>query len=157
MTFNLLHKSANRQSLILSPGPPIPTNLLCLPTYSINLCPCLLSALILGNLAISAHCNENPPIYICVTFLGIAGPSPKFHIQVSVIDLYIPRIGTHISCSRMGRSIVGIYKSLRDTLMWKLWLWPRNSFSVNICFDRYWCLAVQVSRYSSVLCLTTLI
>jgi hypothetical protein len=27
---------------------------------------------------------------------------------VSVSDLYIPRIGPHISCSRIGRAIVGI-------------------------------------------------
>jgi hypothetical protein len=29
--------------------------------------------------------------------------SPNFHIHVSVSDLYIPRIGPHISCSRIGR------------------------------------------------------
>ncbi len=30
---------------------------------------------------------------------------------------------------------VHIYKSLTDTWMWKLGLWPRNSFSGNICFE----------------------
>ncbi len=34
--------------------------------------------------------------------------------------------------SRIGRSIVGINKSLTDTWMWKLGLWPRNSFSGNL-------------------------
>ena len=34
--------------------------------------------------------------------------SPNFHIHVSVSDLYIPRIGPHISCSKIGRPIVGI-------------------------------------------------
>jgi hypothetical protein len=29
-----------------------------------------------------------------------------------VSDLYIPRIGPHTSCSRIDRSILGIYKSL---------------------------------------------
>jgi hypothetical protein len=29
--------------------------------------------------------------------------SPNFHIDVSVSDLYIPRLGPHISCSRIGR------------------------------------------------------
>ncbi len=49
-------------------------------------------------------------------------------------DLYIPRIGLHISCSRIGRLIVGKYKSLTDTCMLKLGLWPRKYFSGNICF-----------------------
>ena len=39
-----------------------------------------------------------------------------------------------ISCSRIDRSIVGIYKSLTDTWMWKLGLRPRYSFPGNICF-----------------------
>ncbi len=40
--------------------------------------------------------------------------SPNFHIHVSVSDFYIPRIGPHISCSRIGRLILEIYKSLTD-------------------------------------------
>jgi hypothetical protein len=32
-----------------------------------------------------------------------------------VSDLYIPRIGPHISSSRKGRPIVEIYNSLTDT------------------------------------------
>ncbi len=34
-----------------------------------------------------------------------------------------------------GSSIVGIYKSLTGTWMWKWGLWPRKSFSKNICFQ----------------------
>ncbi len=49
-------------------------------------------------------------------------------------DLYIPRISLHISSSRTGRPIVGIYNSLTDTWMWKLGLRPQYSFSGNICF-----------------------
>jgi hypothetical protein len=42
--------------------------------------------------------------------------TPDFHIHASVSDKYIPRIGPLIFCSRIGRSIVGIYyKSLTDT------------------------------------------
>jgi hypothetical protein len=60
------------------------------------------------------HCNENP-IYV-LPEKELRGLSPSFHINVSVSDLYIPRIGPHISCSRTDRSIVvGIYKSLTDT------------------------------------------
>jgi hypothetical protein len=42
------------------------------------------------------------------------GSSPNFHIHVSVSDLYIP-IGLPLSCSRIGRPIAGIYKSLTET------------------------------------------
>ncbi len=79
------------------------------------------------------HCHENP-IYVFL-FWELRGLSPNFHIHVSVSDLYILRIGSHFSCSRIRRSIVGIYKSLTDTWMWKLGLWLRNSFSENICFE----------------------
>jgi hypothetical protein len=58
-------------------------------------------------------CNENP-IRVFPSW-ELWGPSPKFHIHVSVSDLYLLRIGPHISYSRIGRSIVGIYKSLTDT------------------------------------------
>jgi hypothetical protein len=79
------------------------------------------------------HCNENP-IYVFL-FWESRGLSPNLHIHVFVSDLNIPRIGPHISCSRIGRSIVGIYKPLTDTCIWTLGLWPRNSFSGNICFQ----------------------
>jgi hypothetical protein len=53
------------------------------------------------------HCNQNPS-YVFF-FWKLRGLSPKFHIHVSVSNLYIPRIGPHISCSsRIGRSIEGI-------------------------------------------------
>ncbi len=58
---------------------------------------------------------------------------------MSLSDLYIPRISLHISSSRTGRPIVGIYNIhiinwLTDTWMWKLGLRTRYSFSGNICF-----------------------
>jgi hypothetical protein len=40
------------------------------------------------------HCNENP-IYSFL-FWELRGLRPKFHIHVSVRDLYKPRIGPHI-------------------------------------------------------------
>ncbi len=79
------------------------------------------------------HCNENP-IYVFLSW-ELRGLSPTFHINVSVSYLFIPRISPHTSCSRIGRSIVGIYKSLTDTWMWKLGLWPRISFLGNIYFE----------------------
>ncbi len=33
------------------------------------------------------------------------------------------------------QTIMGIYKSLTDTWMWKLWRRPHNSFSGNICLE----------------------
>ncbi len=63
--------------------------------------------------------------------------------SVSVSDLYNPGIGPHISCSKIARSIVGIYKLLIDTWTWNLGLWLHNSFSGNICFEfRYWFFSV---------------
>ncbi len=59
------------------------------------------------------YCNANS-VYILL-FCELRGLRPNFHIHVSVSDLYIPRIGPHISSSRKGRPIVGIYNSLTDT------------------------------------------
>jgi hypothetical protein len=91
------------------------------------------------------HCNENS-IHVFL-FWELRGLSPNFHFHVSVSDLSIPRIGKHISCRRIGRSIVGIYKSLPDTWMWKLGLWLRNSFSGKICFE-FSALFFAVQLYS---------
>ncbi len=51
----------------------------------------------------SLHCNSNS-VYIFL-FWEQPGLSPNFHIQVSLRDLYIPRISLHISSSRTGRPI----------------------------------------------------
>jgi hypothetical protein len=71
-----------------------------------------------------SHTGNENPIYVFL-FWELRGLSPNFHIHASVSNLCIPRIGPHISCSRIGRSMVGIYKSL--TWTWKLELLPRNS------------------------------
>ncbi len=50
------------------------------------------------------------------------------------------------SCSRIGRPILGINKSLTDKWMRKLGLRPWNSFSGNICFEfSVLCLCSAVS------------
>jgi hypothetical protein len=46
-------------------------------------------------MALAVHCKENP-IYVFL-FWELRSLSPNFHIHVSVSDLYIPRIGPHIS------------------------------------------------------------
>ncbi len=67
--------------------------------------------------------------------LGIARPQSQFpHSRVCDRFIYSQDRSIHFSCSKIGRSIVGIYKSLIDTWMWKSGLWPHNSFSGNICF-----------------------
>jgi hypothetical protein len=61
------------------------------------------------------HCKE---IWIYVfPEKELRGLSPNFRIHVSVTDLYIYyRIrSTFFSCSRIGRPIRGIYKSLTET------------------------------------------
>jgi hypothetical protein len=53
-----------------------------------------------ANLCLRPHCIENP-IYVFL-FWELRGLSSNFRIHVSVI----PRIGPHISCSRIGRSFL---------------------------------------------------
>ncbi len=48
----------------------------------------------------------------------LRGLSPNLHIHVSVSDLYILRSVLLFSCSRIGRPIRRIYKSLTETWMY---------------------------------------
>ncbi len=57
--------------------------------------------LVVAFIARASHCNGNS-VYIFL-FWELRGLSPNLHIHVSVSDLYIPRIGPHISSSRKGR------------------------------------------------------
>ncbi len=53
------------------------------------------------------------------------GLSPNFHIHASMSDLYIPTISLPILLEQICRPILGLYKSLTDTWIWKLGLRPR--------------------------------
>ncbi len=48
------------------------------------------------------------------------GHSPNFQIHVSVSDLYIPTIDLPVWLQERCELILGIYKLLTDTWMWKL-------------------------------------
>jgi hypothetical protein len=56
--------------------------------------------------------------------------SPNFHIHVSVIYIF-PWSVCLLFCRKICGLILGIYKSLKDTWMWKWGLRPCNSFSGN--------------------------
>ncbi len=60
------------------------------------------------------------------------GLSPNFHIHLSVSELYIPTMGLPVLLEEICRLILGLYKSLKDTWMWKLGLRPRYSQKRNI-------------------------
>ncbi len=66
---------------------------------------------------------------------GIVRPQSQFpHSCVWVFYIFPGSI--HIfSCSRIGKPIVGIYKSYINTWTLKLGLRPHNSFYGNICFE----------------------
>ncbi len=59
------------------------------------------------------------------------GLSPNFHIHASESDLYNPTIGLPIQLEEICRPILGLYKSLTDTWMWKLGLRARYSQKRN--------------------------
>jgi hypothetical protein len=53
-------------------------------------------------------------IYVFL-FWELRGLSPNFHIHLSGSDLCIPMIVRIFHAADIGRSILGIYKSLTDT------------------------------------------
>jgi hypothetical protein len=61
----------------------------------------------------SVHCKENSTIYVFL-FWKSQGLSPNLQFHVSVSDLYIPGISHIFLCSRIGRPILEICKSLTD-------------------------------------------
>jgi hypothetical protein len=61
---------------------------------------------------VATHCKENPISVFLFWELRVF--SPNFHIHVFVSGLYIPRIGPHISFSKIDRPILELYTSLTD-------------------------------------------
>jgi hypothetical protein len=59
--------------------------------------------------------RKSPFVFL---FWELRGLSPNFHVHVSESDLYIPRIGQHISCSRIGMN-VEIGTAAAQFLFWK--------------------------------------
>jgi hypothetical protein len=96
-----------------------------------------------------SYCSRKTPctatkIPLMYSFSGNSAASAQFPLScVHERFIYSSRIGLHISSNRIGRPIVGIYKSLTDAWMWKLGLRPRYFFSGNICFEiSVFCLCV---------------
>jgi hypothetical protein len=70
------------------------------------------------------------------SFSGNCAASVLISKFMCLWTIYIFPGSVHIfPAGRIGRSFVGIYKSLTVTWMWKLGLWPRNFFFWNICFQ----------------------
>jgi hypothetical protein len=65
----------------------------------------------------------------------LRGLSPNFHIHMSVNDLYIPKYRSKYFLQQNRQIDRGNVQIAHRHWMWKLGLWPRNSFSGNICFE----------------------
>jgi hypothetical protein len=77
------------------------------------------------------HCNENP-VYVFL-FWKLRGLSPNIHINVSVSDLYIPRIGLHIVLQQNRHIDYGNILIVHRHMNAEIGTGPRNSFSGNMC------------------------
>ncbi len=80
------------------------------------------------------HCTARK-IPLMYSFSGNSAALAPISTFLCLWSIYSPRIGIHISSSRIGRLVAGIYRSLTDAWMWKLGLRPQNSISGNICFE----------------------
>ncbi len=90
-------------------------------------------------------------------FLGIARPSPNFHIHVSVSDLYCPRIGLHISSSKIGRPMVGIYSiNHSQTHECGNWDWDPDIPFLGIFVSKFRYFVFAVQLLTSYLCVMQL-
>ena len=99
-------------------------------------------------------CTFGPLVYTAtkITFMysqkrKCAAAVPIFRFLCLLTYYMFPESVHILSCGRIGRLIVWIYTSLTDTWMWKLGLWPSNSFSGKICFEfSTLCLCSAVCR-----------
>ncbi len=78
-------------------------------------------------------------------FWELRGLSPNFHSHVSVSDLYSPMISLHISSSRIGRPIVGIYKLLTDGECGN-WDWDPDIPFLGIFVSKLWYFVFAVHQ-----------
>ncbi len=89
------------------------------------------------------HCQEDP--ISIFPEIKLRGPNPSVYIHISVSDLYIPTIGLPI----LLQSILGIYKSLTDTVYECINCeWGRAVSFLGIFFSyfRYCIFAVHLKK-----------
>jgi len=65
------------------------------------------------------HCKENP-IYVFL-FRELRGLSPNFYMHVSVCDLYISRIGTHMTLQQNSQTDPWKYINLSQIYESRTW------------------------------------
>jgi hypothetical protein len=83
------------------------------------------SMIIFRTLYRTAHYKGNP-IYVFL-FWKLRGLSPNFHIHVSVIDLYIPRTGPHISLQQNRQ--IRSWKYLNLSLIYECRNWGTEHYN----------------------------
>ncbi len=60
------------------------------------------------DLEVTGKRKQATKIPFMYSFSGNCAVLVQIHIHVSVSDLYIPKIGPHVFCSRIGKSVLGI-------------------------------------------------
>jgi hypothetical protein len=101
-----------------------------------------------------SYCTATKIPFMCSQQRNYAASVPisTFMCIWAIYSLYTQDRSTYIfSFSRIGRPIMGIYKLLIHTWMWKLGLKLRNFFSGNICFEFsvLYLFAVRHLQYTS--------